>query len=281
MDLALHGDIRYAGESARFAETYVKVGLVPGAGGAHFLPRLVGVAKALECSGPPTSSRPRRPRASPGEQVVPDAELMPQVRALAAKIADAPQLSVRYIKRAIYQGMRNDLRTNLDLISSHYGIVTASEEHRNAVEAFKNRKRANLPLACGGEPIDRGRDLRRTIALLVLGLLAACVPKGDGTRSSCARLPVHQVHLQQAARVVHADLHQGRAGEVLWRDGSAYCRRAPSSSEGRALDLRPPDVLGLTALDQRAQLAAIGLARAADRQLAAIWIASGRLKRSR
>ncbi|MBV8165410.1 MAG: enoyl-CoA hydratase, partial [Alphaproteobacteria bacterium] len=47
----------------------------------------------------------------------------------------------RYIKRAIYQGMRNDLRTNLDLISSHYGIVTASEEHRNAVEAFKNRKK--------------------------------------------------------------------------------------------------------------------------------------------
>src|ERR671938_13245 len=48
MDLALMGDIRYAAESARFAETYVKVGLVPGAGGAHFLPRLIGPARALE-----------------------------------------------------------------------------------------------------------------------------------------------------------------------------------------------------------------------------------------
>src|SRR5512139_1717085 len=48
LDMALMCDIRYAAESARFAETYVKVGLVPGAGGAHFLPRLVGPAKALE-----------------------------------------------------------------------------------------------------------------------------------------------------------------------------------------------------------------------------------------
>ena len=48
MDMALMCDIRYAAQSARFAETYVKVGLVPGAGGAHFLPRLVGVSKALE-----------------------------------------------------------------------------------------------------------------------------------------------------------------------------------------------------------------------------------------
>src|SRR4030095_11732374 len=48
MDMALMCDLRYAAQSARFAETYVKVGLVPGAGGAHFLPRLVGVSKALE-----------------------------------------------------------------------------------------------------------------------------------------------------------------------------------------------------------------------------------------
>ena len=48
MDLALMCDIRYAARRARFAETYVRVGLVPGAGGAHFLPRLVGPARALE-----------------------------------------------------------------------------------------------------------------------------------------------------------------------------------------------------------------------------------------
>src|SRR5207245_9239367 len=48
LDMALMADIRYAARSARFAETYIKVGLVPGAGGAFLLPRLVGLTKALE-----------------------------------------------------------------------------------------------------------------------------------------------------------------------------------------------------------------------------------------
>jgi hypothetical protein len=40
------------------------------------------------------------------------------------------------IKRAVCQGMRNDLRTNLDLISSHYAIITASQEHKDLVRRF-------------------------------------------------------------------------------------------------------------------------------------------------
>jgi 2-(1,2-epoxy-1,2-dihydrophenyl)acetyl-CoA isomerase len=142
MDLALQGDIRYAAESARFAETYVRVGLVPGAGGAHFLPRLIGVSKALELfwTGDFVSAQEAE-RIGLVNKVVPDGELMAQVRTLAERIAAAPQLSIRLIKRAVYQGLRNDLRTNLDLISSHYAVVTASDDHRQAVEAFKNRKK--------------------------------------------------------------------------------------------------------------------------------------------
>jgi enoyl-CoA hydratase/carnithine racemase len=142
MDLALMGDIRYAAASARFAETYVKVGLVPGAGGAHFLPRLVGVAKALELfwTGDFIDAE-EAAHLGLVNKVVPDAALMTEVRALAERIAAAPQLSVRLIKRAIYQGLRNDLRTNLDLVSSHYAVVTASDDHRQAVAAFKSRRK--------------------------------------------------------------------------------------------------------------------------------------------
>ena len=142
MDLALMGDIRYAAASARFAETYVKVGLVPGAGGAHFLPRLVGVSRALELfwTGDFVSAEEAE-RIGLVNKVVPDAELMAQVRGLAERIAASPQLSIRLIKRAIYQGLRNDLRTNLDLISSHYAVATASDDHRQAVEAFRGRKK--------------------------------------------------------------------------------------------------------------------------------------------
>jgi 2-(1,2-epoxy-1,2-dihydrophenyl)acetyl-CoA isomerase len=142
MDLALMGDIRYAAQSARFAETYVKVGLVPGAGGAHFLPRLVGTAKALELFWTAEFvSAEEAERIGLVNKVLPDAELLPHVRQVAERIAQAPALSVRMIKRAVLQGMRNDLRTNLDLISSHYGIVTASRWSGEAVEAFIEKRK--------------------------------------------------------------------------------------------------------------------------------------------
>jgi 2-(1,2-epoxy-1,2-dihydrophenyl)acetyl-CoA isomerase len=141
MDMALMCDIRYAAHSARFAETYVKVGLVPGAGGAHFLPRLVGVAKALELffTGDFIDAQEAL-RIGVVNRVFPDASLMDEVDKIARRIARAPALTLRMTKRAIYQGMRNDLRTNLDLISSHYAVITASAEHKALVRAFIDRK---------------------------------------------------------------------------------------------------------------------------------------------
>jgi 2-(1,2-epoxy-1,2-dihydrophenyl)acetyl-CoA isomerase len=137
MDLALQCDIRYAAQSARFAETYIKVGLVPGAGGAHFLPRLVGTAKALELfwTGDFIDAQEAL-RLGIVNQVFPDETLLAEVQKIAARMLKAPALTLRMVKRAIYQGMRNDLRTNLDLISSHYAIITSTEDHRNLVKSF-------------------------------------------------------------------------------------------------------------------------------------------------
>lgn len=137
MDMALMCDIRYAAESARFAETYIKVGLVPGAGGAHFLPRLVGVSKALELffTGDFVDAQEAM-RIGIVNRVFPDATLMEEVEKIARRMCRAPSLTLRMTKRAIYQGMRNDLRTNLDLISSHYAVITASEDHKSLVRSF-------------------------------------------------------------------------------------------------------------------------------------------------
>ncbi|HKH97186.1 MAG TPA: enoyl-CoA hydratase-related protein [Beijerinckiaceae bacterium] len=137
MDMALMCDLRYAAQGARFAETYVNVGLVPGAGGAHFLPRLVGVSKALELfwTGDFIDAEEAM-RIGIVNKVFPDADLMTQVEKIARKIAKAPPLTLRMVKRAIYQGMRNDLRTNLDLISSHYAVITATDRHKEAVRSF-------------------------------------------------------------------------------------------------------------------------------------------------
>jgi enoyl-CoA hydratase/carnithine racemase len=145
MDLALQCDLRFAAESARFGETYVRVGLVPGAGGTWFLPRLVGTAKALELfwTGDLVDAHEAE-RIGIVNKVLPDDQLLSHVREVATKIARGPQLSVRFIKRAVYQGQRIDLRTSLDLISSHYAVVTASADHREAVAAYLEKRKPNF-----------------------------------------------------------------------------------------------------------------------------------------
>jgi 2-(1,2-epoxy-1,2-dihydrophenyl)acetyl-CoA isomerase len=137
MDMALMCDVRYAAQSARFAETYIKVGLVPGAGGAHFLPRLVGVSKALELffTGEFVDAQEAL-RIGIVNKVFPDDTLMQEVDKIARRMTQAPLLTLRMTKRAIYQGMRNDLRTNLDLISSHYAVITATRDHKDLVQKF-------------------------------------------------------------------------------------------------------------------------------------------------
>jgi enoyl-CoA hydratase/carnithine racemase len=137
MDMALMCDIRYAAQSARFAETYVKVGLVPGAGGAHYLPRLVGVSKALELflTGEFIDAQEAL-RIGIVNKVFPDETLMQEVDRIAGRMVKAPAMTLRMTKRAIYQGMRNDLRTNLDLISSHYAVITSTPEHKELVRSF-------------------------------------------------------------------------------------------------------------------------------------------------
>lgn len=110
---------------------------MPGAGSAHFLPRIVGTSKALELFflGEFVDAQEAL-RLGIVNKIFPDALLMQEVEQIARKIADAPSLAIRMMKRAVYQGMRNDLRTNLDLISSHYAVVTSAPGHQKAVRDF-------------------------------------------------------------------------------------------------------------------------------------------------
>jgi enoyl-CoA hydratase/carnithine racemase len=145
LDLALQCDLRYAAASARLGETYVRVGLVPGAGGTWFLPRLVGTAKALELfwTGDLIDAAEAE-RIGMVNKVLPDEQLMGHVHEVADKIARGPQLSVRFIKRAVYQGRSIDLRTSLDLISSHYAVVSSSADHKEAVQSYLEKRKPNF-----------------------------------------------------------------------------------------------------------------------------------------
>lgn len=141
MDIALMADIRFAAESARFAESYVRVGLVPGEGGAWYLPRIVGTARALEMlwTGDFVGAEEAE-RIGLVNAVVPDDELMDHTRAFAARLAAGPAVAMRLVKRAVYQGLRSDLETHLDLISSHIAIVRNTEDYKNAIAAFREKR---------------------------------------------------------------------------------------------------------------------------------------------
>jgi len=141
LDLALACDIRLAARSAQFAETYAKLGLLPGAGGAWFLPRLVGRGMALEMllTGDFIDAEEAL-RIGLVNHVYDDAELLTQARALAARMAALPPLSIRLIKRAVDHGLRGDLDAALDLISSNIAVTKAGHDHGEAVRAFRERR---------------------------------------------------------------------------------------------------------------------------------------------
>ena len=142
LDLALAMDLRFAAASARFAETYVKVGLAPGAGGAHWLPRLVGQAKALELlwTGEAIDAAEAE-RIGLVNRVWPDDELMPRTMELARSLADSPTLAIRAIKRLVRDGIGGDLRAGLDRASATYGVLGSTDDHREAVKAFVEKRK--------------------------------------------------------------------------------------------------------------------------------------------
>jgi enoyl-CoA hydratase/carnithine racemase len=141
MDMALMCDMRIMARSARLSEGYIRVGLVPGDGGCYYLPRLVGQAKALELllTGDFIGAD-EAARIGIANHVVDDDELIAATTRLARKLADAPPVAVRTIKRAVYQSARADLRTALDLISSHMSVVTSTQDSAEALAAFREKR---------------------------------------------------------------------------------------------------------------------------------------------
>jgi 2-(1,2-epoxy-1,2-dihydrophenyl)acetyl-CoA isomerase len=141
MDVALMCDVRLATASARFAETYAKMGLIPGVGGAYFLPRIIGTAAALDlfwtCRWVDAAEALAMGLVN---RVFPDSEFRDQVREYAEQIANAAPLSIRYIKRLVYQGQTMDFASHLDALSSNIALIRTSNDHKEAVAAFKEKR---------------------------------------------------------------------------------------------------------------------------------------------
>lgn len=136
-DLALMCDIRIAGERAQFAESFLRLGLVSGIGGAWFLTRLVGPAKAMEMT---LTSEFLDAESALGHgivsRVVPHVELDPIVADMASKIAAAPPTALRMAKQLVRESARIELPAALEMAASMQAILLCGEEHKSAVSAF-------------------------------------------------------------------------------------------------------------------------------------------------
>jgi enoyl-CoA hydratase/carnithine racemase len=141
-DLACMCDIRIAGRSASFAESFVKVGLVPGDGGAWLLPRAVGQSRAREMAFTGDSlSAVEALACGLVSRVVDDAELIACAREIASRIAANPPHAVRMTKRLMTVAQDMTLANVLDVSAAMQPLAHATVDHREALDAFVAKRK--------------------------------------------------------------------------------------------------------------------------------------------
>jgi enoyl-CoA hydratase/carnithine racemase len=141
MDMVSMTDIRIASEEARFAMSYVKVGLVPGDGGCYYLPRIVGLAKALELiwTGDFIDAQEAL-RIGYVSQVVPGDDLMNTAMSLARRIAEGPAVAIQLAKRLAYRGLNAEPIEALEAAGHAMAIVQSTEDSREGPRAFADKR---------------------------------------------------------------------------------------------------------------------------------------------
>jgi enoyl-CoA hydratase/carnithine racemase len=144
-DLACMCDLRIASQTAKFAESFVKVGIVPGDGGAWLLPRVVGFSKACEMALTGDAIDADAALACGLVfKVVPADALMAEARTLAERIAVNPPHAVRMTRRLLRQGRNSELAALLDMSAAMQALAHETDDHREAVTALLEKRPPNF-----------------------------------------------------------------------------------------------------------------------------------------
>jgi enoyl-CoA hydratase/carnithine racemase len=145
LDLACMCDIRLAAKSATFAESFVRLGIVAGDGGAWLLPRVIGLPRAsiMAFTGDAIDA-PNALEWGLVAQVTDESELLTQARALADRIAANPGHALRLTKRLLREGQHMRLDSLLELSASFQALAHHTEDHQEAVRAFLEKRSPSL-----------------------------------------------------------------------------------------------------------------------------------------
>jgi 2-(1,2-epoxy-1,2-dihydrophenyl)acetyl-CoA isomerase len=141
MDMASMADIRFASTTARFGMTYVRVGLIPGDGGCWYLPRIVGMAKALELiwTGDIIDAEEAL-RIGYVSKVLPPEELMPYTLDFARRLAEGPAVAIQLAKRLAYRALHTDIDEALEAAQQAMVIAQMTEDAREGPRAFMEKR---------------------------------------------------------------------------------------------------------------------------------------------
>ena len=141
MDAASMCDIRIASESAVFGMGYVRMGLIPAQGGCYYLPRIVGLANALELiwTGRIIDSQEAL-RIGYVSKVVPHKDLMPTTLGLARSLAQGPTVAINLSKRLSYQGLTSTLDAAISSSDDASVIARRTQDAQEGPRAFLEKR---------------------------------------------------------------------------------------------------------------------------------------------
>ena len=141
-DLCTMCDIRIAGEDAKFSESFLRIGIIPGDGGSWFLPKIIGLSRAAEmiltCDVLDAEKALNWGLVS---QIVKNEELIIQAKKIANKIASQPPEATRRAKRLLRMSQNVSLDNALEMAASQQSILQMMEDHREALDALIEKRK--------------------------------------------------------------------------------------------------------------------------------------------
>lgn len=144
-DVACLADIRIASKNARFGVTFLKIGLIPGDGGAWLLPKIIGLSMASELlfTGKLINSDQAKECGLISE-VFEESELMIEANNLAQSIVKQPPDALRMTKKLLREGMISNFETMLEMSANMQALMHLTEDHQEAITAFFEKRDGNF-----------------------------------------------------------------------------------------------------------------------------------------